>query len=126
MNREKQERRAVASHKDLEVWKQAIELAKAVYELTSGFPASEIYGLVSQMRRSAISIPSNIAEGAARNSDKEFIQFLYVTLGSIAELDTQYILSKEIQLTGGSANVERAMDSVGKMTMGLIKHLKNK
>ena len=116
----------MASHKDLEVWKQAIELTKAVYELTSGFPSSEIYGLVSQMRRSAISIPSNIAEGAARNSDKEFIQFLYVTLGSISELDTQYILSKEIQLAEGSAKVEKIMDSVGKMTMGLIKHLKNK
>jgi four helix bundle protein len=126
VNRKKQERREVANHKDLEVWKQAIELAKAVYELTSGFPASEIYGLVSQMKRSAISIPSNIAEGAARNSDKEFIQFLYITLGSIAELDTQYILSKEIQLTEGSAKVETAMDSVGKMAMGLIKHLKNK
>ena len=106
MDREEQERRAVANHKDLEVWKQAIELTKAVYELTAGFPASEIYGLTSQMRRSAISIPSNIAEGAARSSDKAFIQFLYVTLGSIAELDTQYILSKEIQLTGGSAKVE--------------------
>ncbi len=116
----------MASHKDLEVWKQAIELAKAVYELTSGFPTSEIYGLVSQMRRSAVSIPCNIAEGAARKSDKEFIQFLHVTLGSIAELDTQYILAKEIQLTEGSAKVEGGMDSVGKMTMGLIKHLKNK
>jgi four helix bundle protein len=116
----------VANHKDLEVWKQAIELVKAVYEFTSGFPESEIHGLVSQMRRSAISIPSNIAEGAARNSDKEFIRFLYITLGSIAELDTQYILSKEIQLTGGSAKVESVMDRVGKMTMGLIKHLKNK
>ena len=126
VNREKQEKRAVANHKDLEVWKQAIELAKAVYELTAGFPASEIYGLVSQMKRSAISIPSNIAEGAARNSDKEFIQFLYVTLGSISELDTQYILSREIQLTGDSTRVESVMDSVGKMTMGLIKHLKNK
>ncbi len=116
----------MANHKDLEVWKQAVELVKAVYEFTAGFPASEIYGLVSQMRRSAVSIPSKIAEGAARNSDKEFIQFLYITLGSLAELDTQYILSKEIQLTGGSAKVESVMDSVGKMTMGLIKHLKNK
>ena len=119
-------RRPVANHKDLEGWKQAVELVKAVYEFTAGFPASEIYGLVSQMRRSAISIPSNIAEGAARNSDKEFIRFLYITLGSIAELDTQYILSKEIQLTGGSAKVESVMDNVGKMTMGLIKHLRNK
>ena len=97
-----------------------------MYELTAGFPASEIYGLVSQMGRSATSIPGNIAEGAARNSDKEFIQFLYVTLGLIAEPDTQYILSKEIQLTEGSAKVEMVMDSVGKMTMGLIKRLKNK
>jgi len=116
----------MANHKDLEVWKQAVELVKAVYEFTADLPASEIYGLVSQMRRSAVSIPSNIAEGAARNSDKEFIQFLYITLGSLAELDTQYILSREIQLTGGSAKVESIMDSVGKMTMGLIKHLKNK
>ena len=105
---------AVAKHKDLEVWKQAMDLAKAVYELTAGFPPSETYGLASHMRRSAISIPSNIAEGAARNSDKEFIRFLYVTLGSIAELDTQYILSKEIQFTEGSEEVERFMDTVGK------------
>ena len=76
----------MADHKDLDVWKLAIELAKEVYELTAGFPASEIYGLVSQMRRSGISIASNIAEGAARNTDKEFIHFLYVALGSIAEL----------------------------------------
>ncbi len=76
----------MADHKDLEVWKQEIELA-------AGFPASEIYGLVSQMRRSAISIASNVAEGATRNTDKEFIHFLYITLGSIAELDTQYILA---------------------------------
>ncbi len=96
----------MANHKDLEAWKQGIELAKAVYELTANFPASEIYGLVSQMRRSAISIVSNIAEGAARNTDKEFIQFLYVTMGSIAELETQYILSKDLQLTEGSARVE--------------------
>jgi four helix bundle protein len=71
----------VANHKDLDAWKQAIELAKAVYELTTSFPTSEIYGLISQMRRSAISVASNIAEGAARGSDKEFMHFLYITLG---------------------------------------------
>jgi four helix bundle protein len=95
----------VAKHKDLEVWKQAVLLAKTVYEFTAAFPASEIYGMVSQMRRSAISIPSNIAEGAARNSDKQFIQFLYVALGSIAELDTQYTLSKELLLADGSPEI---------------------
>jgi four helix bundle protein len=66
----------MATHKDLEVWKQAMELAKGVYQLTAGFPASELYGLVSQMRRSAVSIVSNIAEGAARNTDKDCIHFL--------------------------------------------------
>ncbi|MGA2225541.1 MAG: four helix bundle protein [Syntrophobacteraceae bacterium] len=116
----------MANHKDLEVWKQGIELAKAVYELTASFPASEIYGLVSQMRRSAISVASNIAEGAARNTDKEFIQFLYITMGSIAELETQYILSKELQLTEGSAGIEGNIEGVRKMTVGHIRHLKNK
>ena len=114
------------NHKDLEVWKQAIELAKAVYEFTSGFPASEIYGLVPQMRRSAVSTASNIAEGAGRNTDKELIHFLYITLGSVAELETQYILSKELQFTEGSAKVEEVIEKVRKMTIGLIKHLKNK
>ncbi|HYA42149.1 MAG TPA: four helix bundle protein [Syntrophobacteraceae bacterium] len=116
----------MADHKDLEVWKMAIELAKAVYELTAEFPASEVYGLVPQMRRSAVSIASNIAEGAARNADKEFMHFLYVTPGSTAELDTQYILSKELQLTGGSAKVEKDIESVRRLTLGLIRHLKNK
>ncbi len=116
----------MAYHKDLEVWKQAIELAKSVYELTAGFPASEIYGLVAQMRRSAISIASNIAEGAARNTDKEFIHFLHITLGSLAELDTQYILSKQLHFTEGSAKIETNLENVRKMTLGLLKHLKNK
>jgi four helix bundle protein len=119
-------RGVVANHKDLEVWKQAIELAKAVYELTAGFPASELYGLISQMRRSSVSIASNIAEGAARSTDRDFIHFLYITLGSIAELDTQYILSKELRFTEGSPELERGIENVRKMTIGLIKHLKSK
>lgn len=116
----------MGTHKDLEVWKQAVQLAKAVYEFTAGFPASEVLGLVSQMRRSAVSVPSNIAEGAARNSDKQFIQFLYVALGSLAELDTQYTLSKELGFTASSAEIEKALDRVGKLTMGLVRHLKSK
>lgn len=116
----------MAFHKDLEVWKQAMGLAREVYELTAGFPKSELYGLVSQMRRSAISIASNIAEGAARSTDREFIQFLYIALGSTAELDTQYILSKELGFTEGSAKVESAIEDTRKMTIGLIKYLKNK
>jgi four helix bundle protein len=78
------------------------------------------------MRRCAVSIPSNIAEGAARNSDREFIRFLCVAQGSLAELDTQYTLAMELRFCEGSPGVEKAMDSAGKLTMGLIKHLKTK
>jgi four helix bundle protein len=116
----------MATHKELEVWKEAIQLAKVVYGLTDSFPPSELYGLVSQMRRSAVSIASNIAEGAARAKDKEFIHFLHITLGSIAELDTQYILSKELQFTEGSMILESGIEKVRKMTVGLIKYLRSK
>jgi four helix bundle protein len=116
----------MANHKDLQVYKEAIGLAKAVYGLTSGFPASELYGLVSQMRRAAVSVASNIAEGAARNSDKDFIHFLYIVLGSIAELETQYILSTELGFTERSESVEKPMEDVRKMAVGLIKHLRDK
>ena len=77
------------SHKDLEVWKQAVSLAGLVYEVTKGFPADERFGLTTQMRRAAVSIASNIAEGAARHSDKEFVRFLHIASGSASELDTQ-------------------------------------
>ena len=86
----------IKTHKDLDVWKEAIALAKEVYKLTETFPKEEIYGLTSQIRRAAVSIPSNIGEGAARNSRKEFIQALHVSLGSLAELETQLLLAKEI------------------------------
>lgn len=80
--------------KKLEVWIKAMEIAKCAYELTSDFPSEEKYGLTSQLRRSAVSIPSNIAEGAGRNSKKEFNQFLAIARGSAAELNTQLILAE--------------------------------
>ena len=76
-------------HQRLNVWKRAIKLVEEIYKITSSFPAEEKFGLISQMRRSAISIPSNIAEGAARSSSKEFINFLHISQGSVAELETQ-------------------------------------
>jgi four helix bundle protein len=79
----------VKTHRDLDVWRTAIDLAKDVYEVTQRYPKEEVFGLVAQMRRCAVSIPSNIAEGAARNSRKEFLQFLHIALGSAAELDTR-------------------------------------
>jgi four helix bundle protein len=75
-------------HKDLDVWKRSMDLVVKVYQITKLFPDTEKYGLTSQMRRAAVSIPSNIAEGAARKGDKEFIQFLYISIGSLSELET--------------------------------------
>lgn len=96
------------THKDLDVWKEAMDLAKEIYLLTSKFPKEEVYGLTSQIRRSVVSIPSNIAEGAARNSSKEFIQFLYIALGSLAELETQLLLSETLGFINSSNIFEKA------------------
>lgn len=84
------------THKDLEVWQKAIAFVTDDYNQTGHFPKEEMYGLVSQIRRSAVSLPSNIAEGAARQLNKEYIQFLYVALGSLMELDTQLIITKNL------------------------------
>jgi four helix bundle protein len=84
------------SYHDLRVWKKSINLVTDIYKLTSSFPRTEQYGLTSQLWRAAVSIPSDIAEGQARQHTKEFKQFLHVTLGSIAEVDTQLIISQEL------------------------------
>lgn len=95
------------SFKDLLVWQKGIELAKIVYRLTCGYPTEEKFGLVAQMRRAAISIPSNLAEGQARHPTGEFIQFISHAEGSVAELDTQLILSIELDFCR-EANAEPA------------------
>lgn len=87
------------SYRDLIVWRKSIEVVKDVYLITESFPREEIYGLISQMRRAAVSIPSNIAEGRSRGTRKDFVQFLRVSLGSCAELSTQIIISKELPKT---------------------------
>jgi len=84
------------SYQDLEVWKSSIALVKEIYQATTRFPSSEIYGLTNQIRRAAVSIPSNIAEGQGRISPKEFRQFLSISIGSLAEVETQLIIAKEI------------------------------
>jgi four helix bundle protein len=84
------------SYRDLDVWKLAIDFVKKVYQTTNSFPPAENYGLINQIRRAAVSIPSNIAEGQGRNSSKEFKQFLAISLGSLAELETQLIIAQEI------------------------------
>ena len=113
------------THKDLDVWKNAMELATEVYSLTTEFPRDELYGLTSQIRRSVISIPSNIAEGAARHSRKEFIRFLQIASGSIAELETQLLLAARIGLVSNDRTFLR-VEEVRRMLLGLLRSLKNK
>jgi four helix bundle protein len=91
----------ITDYKELVAYQKAYEVARLVYELTKGFPKEEIYGLTSQLRRSAVSIPSNIAEGYMRGS-KEYIQFLKVALGSAAELETQLSLSRDFGFCNGN------------------------
>ena len=91
------------SYKDLIVWQKGIALAKLVYRLTESFPSDEKFGIVAQMRRAAVSIPSNIAEGQARRTRGEFVQFISHAEGSVAELDTQLILSIELKFCSARA-----------------------
>ncbi len=102
-----------------------MDLVENLYNITSKFPVEEKYGLVSQIRRAAISIPSNIAEGAARKSDKEFIQFLYVSRGSLSEVETQLLIAQRLNIMNNHASFED-LNSVRKMTVGLINYLKGK
>jgi len=113
-------------HKDLDVWKKAIDFSVALYNLTSSFPDEERYGLVSQMRRAAVSISSNIAEGAARQSEKEFVQFLYVSMGSAAEIETQLIIAERLGFVKKDNQLFTDIDSLQKMLSGLIRYVKKR
>jgi four helix bundle protein len=113
------------THKDLDVWKLGIELVEKIYTVTKTFPKEEIYGLTSQIRRSAVSIPSNIAEGAARNSKKEFLQFLYFSLGSIAELETQLIISQRLEYLDGPELFE-SIEIIRRKLLNFIKYIKQR
>jgi len=84
------------THKDLDIWKLGIELVELIYKICEKYPNEEKFGIVSQIKRASVSIPSNIAEGSARNSQKEFIQFCYIALGSLSEVETQLIISKKL------------------------------
>lgn len=113
-------------HRKLDVWKMSMEFVKEIYQVTESFPKSEVYGLTSQMRRSAISIPSNLAEGAARKGTKEFRQFLNVAQGSISELDTQIELAMMLNYIDKdlSEKLVEKLNSISKMLFGLARSLK--
>ena len=113
------------SYKDLIVWQKGIALAKLVYTITAKFPAEEKFGLVSQMRRAAVSIPSNIAEGQARHTTGEFIQFISHAEGSVAELNTQLILAVELKFCPDpiAAPASGLMEDLRRMLNGLRRKL---
>jgi len=111
-------------HKELAVWKNSIDLVVGVYAASSLFPPDEKFGLTSQMRRAAVSIPSNIAEGCARNSTKELKQFLSIAQGSLAELETQLLISKRLGFNDDYESLLlEQMDHIGRMLNSLIKKL---
>lgn len=114
------------SHKDLDVWKKSMNLVTEIYRVTKNFPKEETYGLTNQVKRCVVSIPSNIAEGAGRNSKKEFVQFLYVALGSVSELETQLIIALNLAYLRDIKQFLYQIESIKKMLNGLINHLKSK
>ncbi len=119
---------AVHSYKDLIVWKKSLMLSIMVYGATKAFPRDEVYGLSSQVRRCAVSIPSNIAEGYTRHGRKEFLQFLQIAFASGAELETQLLISRELRYidNGKFGELELLLQEVQKMLNSLIAKLKNK
>ena len=115
-------------HKNLDVYIRSIEFVTLIYKVTTTFPKYELFnGLANQMRRAAVSIPSNIAEGAARQSNKEFIQFLYIASGSNSVLEPQIQIAKNLKyIEEGLFNeLNKYQDDIGRMLMGLIKYRKN-
>lgn len=114
------------SYKELIVWQKSVQLVKEIFLLTDKFPKSEIYGIISQMRRAAVAIPSNIAEGYGRRSHKEYAQFYAIAYGSALELETQLIISKDLKLTilQNFSVVESLLEEVLKMLNSMLGKMK--
>ena len=114
---------SVESHKDLDVWKRSMDLVTEVYKLTQKWPVEEKFGLTSQLRRAVVSIPSNIAEGAARGSTADFSRFLNIAQGSLAEVETQLEIARRVDLTDTSSLFTNEIISLRRMLSGLKKSL---
>lgn len=126
MNNKNSQKKHDRPHYELNIWQKSMQLVKDIYAITHKFPKTEIYGLTSQMRRSAISIPSNIAEGAARKSKAEFLQFLNIAQGSLSELDTQLELSKMLGFIESKEHsvLSVELNTIFKLLSGLIRSIK--
>lgn len=118
----------INTYKDLIVWQKSIELVSDVYSVTKTFPAEEKFGIVSQLNRAAVSIPSNIAEGWGRESSKNYLQFLRISRGSIMELETLIIISKNLGFIEKQKQelISNRIEEVGKILQGLIKGIQQK
>jgi four helix bundle protein len=114
--------RIAGTYEDLKVWRRAMDLVVCIYRCTASFPRQEVYSLTSQMRRSAVSVPSNIAEGKGRHSRKELLQFLFHARGSLLELRTQITIAKELEYLSGTEGekLTNHADEVGRPLNGLI------
>ena len=115
-------------HKKLNAWTDAVDLAQQIYRVTERFPSNERFGLTSQIRRAAVSIPSNIAEGAARQTKKEFLNFLHIAKGSLSELDTQLEIARRLEYLDQARwkTLDERLERVDRMLSGLIRHLRAK
>ena len=116
------------SHHNLDAWKKSVDFVVEIYRATETFPKEEKFGLTSQIRRAAVSIPANIAEGAARKSDKEFLQFLSIAQGSASEVDTEILIAHRLGYLAKQdfESLVASLDDIGLMLTGLSNHLKRK
>ena len=113
-------------HKQLDVWQCSMRFVSALYLLTKQFPSDERFGLTNQIQRASVSIPSNIAEGSARHGNKEYIQFLYIALGSAAEVETQLLIARDLGYVDCIDNLYNDIQSIKRMLLGLIKSKQTK
>lgn len=118
----------IKTFKDLKIWQKSHQLTLKIYEVTKKFPKEELYGLTSQIKRAAVSVPTNIVEGNSRNTTKEYIQFLFNSRGSLEETRYLLFLSKELSFINKEiySNLEDKYEEISKMLNGLIKSLRNK
>jgi four helix bundle protein len=118
----------IRTHKDLKIWQRSVALVTRVYAITEKFPKSEMWGLTNQIRRASVSVPSNIAEGSGRRSDKELVQFLHIASGSLAELETQFIIAKNLGFITNNeySEVEQEIQEIIRMISAMSKSIMNK